>query len=573
MEQYRVLDRCCDLVMRGGITSGVVYPPAICRIAERFHLVGVGGTSAGAIAAGVAAAAEYRRRVEKTTAGFAALEKLPAILADGDNLLSLFRPDKATAPLFRLAIDKLDSAHRTWIERLLWWPRAIGRLLTFKRTLRPFFEQGYGLCSGMANGNRDGATIEPLTEWLSNLLDDTAGTGGNPHPLTFGDLWRAPVPDSLQGTISGPRAIDFRAVTTSLTFGRPFELPFDEKIFAFDPDEWKALFPGNVMEYLIGEAEQIDSPSLKRDGKLPLPVEDKLPVIVAIRMSLSFPALFTMVPLYAVNYENPAQPIERVWFSDGGITSNFPVHRYDSLFPRWPTIAINLQDTGSDGEPTRHGVDNFVYLPKRPEDAVRDLRTPFGGSSTALGELAGLAMAIFRSAQNWHDNSFLPLPGYRDRVAEIWLKPGEGGLNLSMAPGTIEELATRGETAGIRLRERFDQQEEPAPMSWESHRWIRYRSGMAALMRMLNQLGNNVAHGMPGDPALLQLLSTGTEPARYKFVSDAQRANCEEATRKLLDLIAELQGLETCQRPEDQQERPFCGGPKPPISLGSRATM
>jgi|CXWL01.1.fsa_nt_gi predicted acylesterase/phospholipase RssA len=60
------LDRCCDLVLKGGLTSGILYPPAICRIAERFHLVGVGGTSAGAIAGCLAAAAEYRRR---TTGG------------------------------------------------------------------------------------------------------------------------------------------------------------------------------------------------------------------------------------------------------------------------------------------------------------------------------------------------------------------------------------------------------------------------------------------------------------------------------------------------------------------------
>ena len=38
--------RCCDLVMKGGITSGVLYPPAIGRIAESFYFVGIGGTSA-----------------------------------------------------------------------------------------------------------------------------------------------------------------------------------------------------------------------------------------------------------------------------------------------------------------------------------------------------------------------------------------------------------------------------------------------------------------------------------------------------------------------------------------------
>ena len=42
-------DRYCDIVMKGGITSGVVYPPAICRLAEHYHFKNIGGTSAGAI--------------------------------------------------------------------------------------------------------------------------------------------------------------------------------------------------------------------------------------------------------------------------------------------------------------------------------------------------------------------------------------------------------------------------------------------------------------------------------------------------------------------------------------------
>ena len=45
--------RQCDLVMKGGITSGVVYPLAIARFAEEYRLRGVGGSSAGAIGAGL----------------------------------------------------------------------------------------------------------------------------------------------------------------------------------------------------------------------------------------------------------------------------------------------------------------------------------------------------------------------------------------------------------------------------------------------------------------------------------------------------------------------------------------
>ena len=41
----------CDLVMKGGITSGVIYPRAVCQLAVTRRLTQVGGTSAGAIAA------------------------------------------------------------------------------------------------------------------------------------------------------------------------------------------------------------------------------------------------------------------------------------------------------------------------------------------------------------------------------------------------------------------------------------------------------------------------------------------------------------------------------------------
>ncbi len=69
----------CDLVMKGGITSGVVYPYAVAKVAKRYRLRDIGGTSAGAIAAVMAAAAEYRRQTSEGKAsmdGFAKIEEL-----------------------------------------------------------------------------------------------------------------------------------------------------------------------------------------------------------------------------------------------------------------------------------------------------------------------------------------------------------------------------------------------------------------------------------------------------------------------------------------------------------------
>ena len=51
----------CDLVMKGGTTSGTPYPKAVQQIMKKYRLVNIGGTSAGAIAAAAAAAAEKGR--------------------------------------------------------------------------------------------------------------------------------------------------------------------------------------------------------------------------------------------------------------------------------------------------------------------------------------------------------------------------------------------------------------------------------------------------------------------------------------------------------------------------------
>ena len=51
----------CDIVMKGGITSGVVYPLALVELARKYRFCNIGGTSAGAIAAAAEASSEYGR--------------------------------------------------------------------------------------------------------------------------------------------------------------------------------------------------------------------------------------------------------------------------------------------------------------------------------------------------------------------------------------------------------------------------------------------------------------------------------------------------------------------------------
>ena len=51
--------------MKGGITSGIVYPAAILRLKDKYRFRNIGGTSAGAMAAALTAAAEYGRQSRK----------------------------------------------------------------------------------------------------------------------------------------------------------------------------------------------------------------------------------------------------------------------------------------------------------------------------------------------------------------------------------------------------------------------------------------------------------------------------------------------------------------------------
>src|SRR5207247_4146516 len=88
----------CDIVMKGGITSGVVYPGAVVALAKRYVFRSIGGASAGAIAAAGVAAAEYGRA---TGGGFARLANVPLELSATDGkgdlfLLQLFRPETST---------------------------------------------------------------------------------------------------------------------------------------------------------------------------------------------------------------------------------------------------------------------------------------------------------------------------------------------------------------------------------------------------------------------------------------------------------------------------------------------
>jgi hypothetical protein len=120
----------CDIVMKGGITSGVVYPKAIVEIASKYRLRRVGGSSAGAIAAAAAAAAQLGECRTDQRSGFELLSTLPAHLGEPiqgqSRLQQLFQPQWTVRQLFNVLLAGMDPTKSSgWMVfeaiKSLWW--------------------------------------------------------------------------------------------------------------------------------------------------------------------------------------------------------------------------------------------------------------------------------------------------------------------------------------------------------------------------------------------------------------------------------------------------------------------
>jgi predicted acylesterase/phospholipase RssA len=569
----------CDLVMKGGITSGVVYPLAVVELARKYHFKNIGGTSAGAVAASATAAAEYRRR-HGSSAGFEELQRLPALLASDQFLFSLFQPDRTTRPLFGIALSLLKArgapaivwqllrglatgypltlvagaAAGAAVPWLAWFfgvasagtAAALGSLWTVVFAIaaaaiaagldvptllrRNFF----GMSTGFNETPPDGQP--PLTNWLSGYLNGIAGKPAD-LPLTFGDLWSAPQADD---PIQTERAINLEMLTTNLTHGRPYSLPFSEgesRQFFFSPDEWKRFFPAAVVRHLQAHASTPSVVPVTPEGHTlcALPPMEDLPVVVAARMSLGFPILFAAVPLWAVDFsrtmnarrtaERPTA--ERCWFSDGGISSNFPLRFFDSPLPRWPTFGMNLKPP----HPDHLDESEFVWLPSSNGQGLQPSWNRFDDGSSAK-RLVGFFSAIVDTMQNWRDNMQSRMPGYRNRIVHISQRPDEGGLNLDMDAAFINRLSERGRRAGIKLRDEFN---------WDNHAWVRYRSYLAAVEVNLGQFCEAYDHPIPQDEEIWPTIRgdfDAADPPSYPWSSAKQATFAFESKQALIALAA-----------------------------------
>src|SRR5207302_4889715 len=139
-------------------------------------------------------------------------------------------------------------------------------------------------------------------------------------------------------------------------------------------------------------------------GLLLLPDPKDMPVVVITRFSLSFPVLLSAVPLWSVYEDDDGKKkAQECWFSDGGITSNFPIHFFDSPLPRWPTFGIDLKSP----HPDHNTEAEFVWLPKGNRGGMLPTWNHFESHG-----VFGFVGAILNVMQNWHDNLQMPVPGY-----------------------------------------------------------------------------------------------------------------------------------------------------------------
>jgi predicted acylesterase/phospholipase RssA len=633
---YSKARRHCDVVMKGGITSGVVYPLAVCELAQDYRFKCVGGTSAGAIAAAATAAAEYGRDKH----GFRRLARLPDELGHAGRLRGLFQPERSTRRPFAALIGKLEGGvwgaiRAAWfgsfflallgalpgialilLSILYWSGQGWGVLGVAACVLgvatglavallgaagavvvrlchvlaRHVPDNGFGLCSGMRpdNSGRPG-----LTPWLTDLLEECAGRASR-DPLTFGDLWAGPGPDAdpRNPPPEGKRFVELEMMTTNLVNRLAKRIPWEEGGWYFDPDEFRRLFPEDVVRWM-----EANPPALRpeRTGRrselhraqmrprLPLPDPQDLPVVVAARMSLSFPLLLSAVPLWSFDHgrpqtaarekawqawlddrpddwqaqcgppqdwpwdDLPATPeAERCWFSDGGISSNFPIHFFDRLVPGRPTFGIDLRpfpfeiapDPEDQANNARMAHDNgdgyqrwWYRFPVRPRRAlIRDTRLP-----------AFLGAAV-KTMQNRVDEAQMRAPGYRDRVAHVEMGKEEGGMNLNMDRELIENLSLRGrEAAGLLRRAYTAEYDSGRIISWDNHRWVRLRSALAALEQMHVEFAEGVrgeGDGVEGGRTYQELVWRPEDdaPTGYKLRSDVRRRRAEYELERIRDL-------------------------------------
>jgi len=685
-------DRFCDLVTTGGVASGVVYPWAIVEIARAYRFRSIGGTSVGAMAAALAAAAEYGRRHGHDLA-FETLRRLPGALGEAlpdgrTRMLSLFQTNargrrlmalwrllgrgrllgdseedpkyvqggferfKGAAgvvsrvigamarayskPLFMIAVIAAAIGVVAWwliglVDSGSPWLRAVlllilctvGALAAFVCVLwcdvkKGVIDNNLGLCKGGTleapgpEGQRHG-----ISEWLHQGIQRSAGLDMRDRPLTFRDLWCAPAHPGAEGLPcdehdpQSQRSIDLQMITTNVTHSRPYRLPMlDEtsRLF-YRPADLEDYFPPPIIQAMVDVSlpYRAKSPSDATEGDetrsfLELPGAD-MPIVVAARLSLSYPLLFSAVPLWAIDYESDKgqRKLKRCLFTDGGVSSNFPIHLFDSAMPRWPTFGMWLDRRDPNGPRAekanvsqKPGGREAPDIPDGPPAEEQDTRRagdvwlpeftgqgwgdswdrfdPYAADASShippampVGVLAnvkfsaGFLAGIATTALEWRDRASFRLPHVRNRVARLRLRQGEGGLNIGMSRRQILQMAHRyGTQTGVLFVNRFADRAGHASRAWQEQRWMR----MVLLIRGLRERLTSLRESVEWTGAFTVPMAEAIDGAQLRApLSDGARSQPlkgweADGIRKLLADIEQLEQSLRDLKPEAYKPLP-----------------
>ena len=376
-------------------------------------------------------------------------------------------------------------------------------------------------------------------------------------------------------------------VTTNLTHGRPYGLPLDDETsrLFFKAKDLKSFFPESVLNHLIRHSKRYspagpaDPPRARSTRQmLELPVAD-LPVVVAARLSLSFPVLFSTVPLWAIDYEPPPKKrrVRRCRFSDGGICSNFPIHLFDATIPEWPTFGILLAKRSIF---RKH---RFVWLPKLHTQGRGDCWNRFDDQVSLdtrkevppLDRFVSFIGSIVSSAKDWDDQTAVRMPGVRNRVVRIYLGKEEGGLNLQISGEQIMDFANSyGLSAGKELVKEFiDPSNNNRPSAaWNEHRWVRFNNFLVGLRERIDALraaAETAAYCMP----LSRQIRDATEKRPLRGSDPAGIPLKEPQALDLENLLAALEQVELAFgraiMPQPYQPQPPPDPAHPPAALAA----
>jgi predicted acylesterase/phospholipase RssA len=415
----------------------------------------------------------------------------------------------------------------------------------------------FGLCSGSSNGVRDSSGVFPLTDWLHDFIQSLVGRPLD-QPVTFGDLWQN------GGNEDADREIELVFTATNVTRGVSHRLPFLEggwgQLF-FKEEDLAQLFPLPIVSWMKSHAQESRIKATEStEGYYGLPRPADLPIVFGARMSASLPLILSAVPLYAPRASRDGKIyLERCWFADGGITSNFPIHLFDAPVPSRPTFAINFAQSNVDTaeieefgntlrrisglEPTRDKTEwDRVWMPTKNTEGISTAARfkMFTGTGGFLG-------AVLDTALNWADTELMAMPGYRDRIVHVKLAPNEGGINLNMSSETILNISKLGERAARLIAARFAPEPVKDPitgasveLTWDNHRWVRYRSFMAAFETAARQFRAKWLQTDNPWRSYDELLNRdkGDKPKSYGFERPRQYDFAVSTTGKLVDLFA-----------------------------------